>query len=270
MFSIWLAACGGGSGVDVAVAATAEGRAEVIKSIDDHQVSTSHTHQNRLVLNWTNTHNQPLIINGSNMTWRFHSLSLSSSSSDLSLVLFFFCHGSRCPLHKEEDEFTHYTIHVRRASFYVENLFNEYSLSMIQSKPIEIESDDEMKWNWVDFLPFVSQMIPSAHYNTKEVYLVLWICSTQKNRDGRLNNKCENERESEWGRASQGKKQIIKSRINRVWHSCAQSVHSLEWDQILIGSSKNETWKHFIERERQPSKICTKKIKHTRARLPEN
>lgn len=87
VFSIWLAACGGCGDGAVVVAATAEGRAEVIKSIGDHQVSTSHTHQNRHVLNWTNTHNQPLIINGSNMTWRFQSLFFRSFFDFVSLVL---------------------------------------------------------------------------------------------------------------------------------------------------------------------------------------
>lgn len=124
-----------------AVVVAAAKAAEVIKSIGDHQVSTSHTHQNRHILNWTSTHTHIHIqsaadYNGSNMTWRFF-LSLFSRFV-LSLV----------SLSLTQKRISSHVIY--KASSYVKNLFNEYSLSMIQSKPIENESvvrDDEMKWN---------------------------------------------------------------------------------------------------------------------------
>lgn len=135
------------------------------------------------------------------------------------------------------------------------------------------KSNRMMRWNEIELIFYLSSLKWFHQHITIQKKCILfcgYVLLRKIEMGDWITSARTKERVSEWGRASQGKKQIIKSRINRVWHSCAQSVHSLEWDQILIGSSKNETWKHFIERERQPSKICTKKIKHTRARLPEN
>lgn len=86
-------------------------------------------------------------------------------------------------VHKESTEFSR--VFEASSPAYVQNLFNEYSLSMIQSKPFEIESMATMRWwdgmklSWFFLLFFVVplylfQMIPSAHYNSK-IDLVLWI-----------------------------------------------------------------------------------------------